>query len=114
MPYVLIQTGAALSPQTRQEIAAALGEAVTVIPGKNAGNLMLTIDAGADMVFAGKKTDECLYMDIRLHGAAAMDAKEKLVVGCYRLLTKATGMEANNIYITIQEFPKWGALGSYL
>lgn len=114
MPLVAIHTGATLSAETKQRIASDLGEAITVVPGKNAGNLMIAFHDGIDMVFAGAKTDKCMFIDIRLHGAASHEAKTALVDGMYALVMKATGLAANDIYMTVDEFPNWGAIGKYL
>lgn len=114
MPYVSLHTGATLPASLRQNIARDLGEIITVIPGKNVGNLMIAFQDGVDMVFAGSATDKCLYIDIKLHGAAEQEAKSKLVESTCAMLVKHTGIVAENIYITVQEFPYWGALGKYL
>ena len=114
MPYINIQTGATLAADTRQTIFKALGEVITAIPGKNAGNLMISITDNADMVFAGENTTRCMYVGIQLHKAAGHEEKTKLIEACYKLFTGATGMDANDIYITIQEFENWGALGAWL
>lgn len=114
MPLIAIHTGKELAPETRSEIVDELGKIVTVIPGKNAGNLMTHFDDGAEMAFAGAKTDSCVYVDVKLHGASEHAAKTALVENCCAMLVSATGIPAENIYITVAEFPNWGALGKYL
>lgn len=114
MPFLAISTGKNLTPEAKQAITKNLGEIITVIPGKNVGNLMVEITDAAYMVFNGAKTDECLYMSILLHGAAAHEAKSALVEKCCAMLAEVTKIPVNNIYITVAEHANWGALGKYL
>lgn len=114
MPYVTITAGKKLTAEAKGRIVAELGKIITVIPGKNAGNLMTAIRDGAEMAFSEDRTDNCLHMDIKLHGAAAHEAKDALVRDCFAMLHAATGIPTDNIYITVAEFAYWGALGRYL
>lgn len=114
MPYITIAAGKKLPAEAKRQIVAELGKIITVIPGKHAGNLMTCFQDGADMAFSDGKTDNCLYMDIKLHGAAAHEAKDMLVRKCFVMLLAATGIPSDNTYITVGEFTNWGALGQYL
>lgn len=114
MPLIAVYTGRKLAAETKRNIASELGKIVTVIPGKNEGNLMVAVQDGLDMVFAGDASGDCLYADIKLHGASPHEAKDKLVTDCIAMLHAAAGVPTDNIYVTVAEFANWGAIGKYL
>lgn len=113
MPFITIQTGAALSHQQKQDLASGLAEAITVIPGKNAGNLMLAIHDGLFMAFGDKDGKKCLHMNVLMYKAAAKQEKDALVERCTALFGRVCGIEPGCVYITIEEMDNWGVGGKY-
>lgn len=114
MPFISIHTNTKLDDSKKSKIAEELGKDIEVVPGKNVGNLMVEINDQKYMVYSGSKDKETVYMSIRLHKATEMQVKEQLISLCYSILCRNTGIPEDNIYITIEEFDNWGALGKYL
>lgn len=114
MPFISVNTNVTLDDNQKLTIAKELGKEIEVIPGKNAGNLQVEINDQKFMVFGGDPANETIYTRICLHQAAEMEAKEKFILACYKVFCGVTGIPENNIYITIEEFDNWGALGRYL
>ena len=55
MPYIAINTSKPLSAAQKDELKTALGEKITVIPGKSESRLMVDISDNHTMYLAGEK-----------------------------------------------------------
>ena len=61
MPYIGVSTSKKLSDAQKDAIKSALGEKISVIPGKTEKALMVDIADGHTMYFAGEKTRACIF-----------------------------------------------------
>lgn len=114
MPYITLNTGMKLTDSEKNAIITRMGDIITVIPNKNIDNMMLHILDEQYMVFAGKQTESCIFMQIQLHLPATHAQKSKLVEDTIAMLSEITKIPASNIYLNIEEYDNWGALGKYL
>ena len=61
MPYIGVSTSKKLSDAQKDALKSALGEKISVIPGKTEKALMVDIADGHTMYFAGEKTRTCVF-----------------------------------------------------
>ena len=64
MPYIAINTSKTLSDGQKDALKTALGEKITVIPGKSESKLMIDIADSRAMYFAGEKRD-LAFVEVR-------------------------------------------------
>jgi len=111
MPYIAINTSKPLSDRQKEALKTALGEKITVIPGKGESKLMIDISDNHTMYFAGEKR-ELAYVDVKCYGAAEFANKKAFTEAAFEAVQQTTGLPQDGIYLTYSEFENWGTLGS--
>lgn len=109
MPYIAVNVSKALSDMQKETIKTALGQKISVIPGKVEKGLMVDISDGRTMYFGGVRGDFA-YLDVKIYGAAEADAKAAFIAAASDVMADA-GFEKRNVYITLSEFANWGVGG---
>lgn len=110
MPYIAVNASKVLSEQQKDALKAALGEKISIIPGKVEKTLMVDIADGRTMYFRGDKRDAA-YLDVKIFGTATAEDKKAFVEAAFDVMEQA-GFEKKNVYITFSEFANWGANGT--
>lgn len=108
MPFIRITTNAA---EVSADLEKALGRAITALPGKTERWLMTNTVAGARMSFAGTE-EPCVMAEVALFGSASADAYDRLTAELCRVLSDATGVAPDRIYVKYEEVGNWGFAGS--
>ena len=111
MPYIGISTSKTLSDAQKTALKSALGEKISVIPGKTETALMVDISDGHTMYFAGEKR-ELAYLDVKCFVATEFVHKKAFTEAAFEAVQQATGLPENGIYLTYAEFANWGTSGS--
>ena len=70
MPCIQWKTNAAISPSQEETLRAALGEAISLLPGKSESWLMLTFEPETRMAFRGKADEPVAFIAVDLYGGA--------------------------------------------
>ena len=111
MPYIGINTSKILSDGQKEELKTALGEKLTIIPGKSESKLMVDISDGHTMYFAGEER-ELAYVDVKCYGTTEFENKKAFTEAAFEVVQKATGLPQDGIYLSYSEFENWGTMGS--
>ena len=111
MPYIAVSTSKMLSDEQKDAIKTALGEKISIIPGKTETVLMVDIADGHTMYMAGKKR-ELAFLDVRCYGATEFENKKAFAEAAVEAVQQATGLAEDSIYLTYSEFANWGTRGS--
>lgn len=114
MPFIDVVLGDKLSKKQRETLKSGIGQLISIIPEKSEENLMLRITDGNQLYFRGEEHHCGGYMHIKLHHQAPMELKEKLIEQLFEMYQKQLGYAPEDMYITIEEFDHWGAIGKYL
>lgn len=108
MPFIRITTNAA---EISAEIEKELGRAITCLPGKTERWLMTEVRTGARMSFAGSD-DACVMAEVALFGSADSASYDRLTAELCRIISDATGVPGDRIYVKYEETGNWGFAGS--
>ena len=111
MPYIAINTSKTLSDAQKEALKTALGEKITLIPGKSEGKLMIDISDGRTMYFAGEER-ALAYVDVKCYGAAEFEHKKAFTEAAFQAVQQAAGLPQDGIYLSYSEFETWGVMGS--
>lgn len=111
MPYIGISTSQTLSEAQKDALKKAMGEKITVIPGKSEAALMVDIADGHAMYLAGEKR-ELAFLDVRCFGTTEFANKKAFTEAAFQAVQQVTGLPENAIYLTYSEFANWGVKGS--
>ncbi len=107
MPYINVKTNAALNDSAKEEIKSQLGQAITAIPGKSEGWLMVNIDEPSAMYFKGSD-ESCAMFEVSLFGSASSSAYDKLTELICAISEQYLGVSASRTYVKYFETQHWG------
>lgn len=111
MPYIQVNTSKKLSPEQRDQLAAALGERISIIPGKVEKGLMVDIVDGRHMYYAGHKADAA-FVEIRCFGTTAYEAQKAYAVSVFEVLESQLGLGKGQVYFNHVDMLRWGSGGA--
>jgi hypothetical protein len=111
MPLIKVSTSLSLDKSQKDAIKSKLGEAITVIPGKSEGVLMVDISDGHTIYFRGEELPKVAHVTLDLYGAADFDAKATYTKKVFEILKETVDLEEDEVFVRIGEYPVWGAGG---
>ncbi|MDR2468436.1 MAG: hypothetical protein LBD22_05695 [Spirochaetaceae bacterium] len=112
MPYISINTSAALSDANKATLVSELGRLITIIPGKTEADLIVDLSTSRAMFMGGKKTPSA-YIDLRVYTKTTDEAKKLFTREVFTLLNHELGIKTEHLYMTIAEFDNWGYDGEF-
>ena len=112
MPYIAAHISRALDAQQKDDLKTALGQAITVIPGKSEKGLMVEIMDSCDLYFGGEKRD-CAYLDVKTYQTAELSDQKAFCEAVFKIMEQM-GFHKKDIYMTIVGLPNWGVNGTLI
>ena len=107
MPFINVKTNKPIAPETEKNMKAKLGQAITAIPGKSEGWLMLAFEPETKMYFKG--SDEgCAMVQVSVYGSASRAAKQDMTGRVTDILASELGLAPDRIYVSYSDVPDWG------
>lgn len=111
MPSINVKTNSNVTKEKAENIKSALGTAITAIPGKSEGWLMVGIEGDYTLYFKG--SDELAAMvEVQIYGNPSDSAMSELTSRITEILTGSLGMPADRIYVSYMCTENWGWNGS--
>ncbi len=113
MPFISMNTNAAMSKETILEMKRETGRILALIPGKDESQLMLQINESQNMFFKGEEVP-CMMVQVNCYGHAEKEELEPFVRELTAAIEKIAGVPKTNVYLTIDGYDHWGASGHYI
>ena len=111
MPFIKITSNVSISAEQVDQIKFRCGTAITAIPGKSEGWLMVGIEGDSMLYFRG--TDEpAAIAEVSLYGSASSQALNTLTSHITGILTEILGISSDRIYVSYQCTDHWGWNGA--
>ncbi|MDE5943040.1 MAG: hypothetical protein K2H30_02390 [Clostridia bacterium] len=111
MPFIDCKLTQKLSDGQKDKLKSELGKAVAILH-KTESYLMVGINDGYDLYFAGKKLEEGAYVSVSLFGSAAGSLYEKMTGTICDILEKELGIDGRSVYVTYHGVNDWGWNGT--
>lgn len=108
MPYISARVNCPVDQQTENTIKSALGEAITVLPGKSEHWLMCEIVPDCHLYFQGRADRKTAFVTVKLYGSAAKEKYDLLTGKITEILSSALHMSPDCIYVQYEECHVWG------
>ena len=113
MPYVQLRTNKDISKETEIAIKERLGRAITLL-GKTEQWLMVEFVPSCNMYFGGAEV-ETAYIGVKLLGKATDEAYNNFTREVTNMMVEIyPNMSPSNVYISYDEYDRWGWNGSNL
>ena len=100
-----------MTPEQKKLLAGRMISLVAAIPGKESVNVFCDIEDGGVHFFRGEKQEMSAYVDVRFNGECDFKYKQNFTKKVYEMFENEWGIEKEFMYLTILEYPDWGARG---
>lgn len=107
MPYIDLKTDKVISKEVELNLIADFGKAIETFPGKTERYLMVNVDGGHTMAFAGE-VGNCCMVSVDLLGSATAEVYEVMTKLTCKIVSEALGIPEDRIYVKYSEFSTWG------
>ena len=111
MPFINVKTNVPVAQDKKESIKSALGKAITAIPGKSEGWLMVGIEPEYDLWFKGSDAPAAM-VEVSVFGGASSSAYSDLTAKVTDILGGDLGISPDRIYVKYFETSNWGWNGS--
>lgn len=111
MPFINVKTNISVPKDKEIAVKAAIGEAITVIPGKSESWLMVGIEPEHILYFKGDDSPAAM-VDVSIFGKADPSAFNALTGKLCDILSEQLTIQPSRIYVKYSATPNWGWNGS--
>ena len=112
MPYIDVKTTAPVTEEKCRAIKSALGDAISLIPGKSEGWLMVGIDPEKKIWFRGDDSKDSAMVTVSVYGSVSDRDSSRLTGRITEILNEELGIDPDRVYVAYGEYDKWGWNGS--
>ena len=112
MPMIVTHTTEEITKEKKAALTRALGEAITLLPGKTEAYLMLEFQGGCEMAFHGDAELPLAFVEVKLLGKSTKAAYEALTARLCEIMDKVLGVAPDGVYVKYAEVDHWGYAGS--
>lgn len=111
MPFINVKTNAKLTAEQAEAMKAQIGEAITTIPGKTEGWLMVGFEDGYQLYFRGTP-EPAAMVTVSVFGSPSAEVTDALTGELTAILNKTLGVPSDRIYVSYMMTNHWGWNGS--
>ena len=108
MPYINAKVSVNLTEEKMTDFKAALGKAIEAIPGKTETYLMVSIEDGQKIWFAGDNTKAQAFIDVRILGRAKAEDYSRMTGVICGICNDMLDISPDCVYVTYAEVEHWG------
>ncbi len=113
MPCIQIKTSAKVTEEAANIIKKELGQAITCLPEKTEGWLMITLEDECRMWFRGETGKPMAIIEVKVFGDHIDSAASEAMTGrVCRLFEETLHVDPKDLYIRYLASPDWGWNGS--
>ncbi|MBP3605108.1 MAG: hypothetical protein J6J66_00775 [Clostridia bacterium] len=108
MPMIVTHTTESISKEKKAALTRALGEAITLIPGKTDAYLMLEFQGDCEMAFHGDTQLSLAFVEVKILGRSTKAAYNDLTARICDIMKEVLGVPTDGTYVKYEEIEHWG------
>lgn len=112
MPFICAKTNKSVTELEEKQLKEALGEAISLIPGKSENWLMLEIQENCKLYFKGSNEKDLAFISVQLFGKASAESYSRLTERICSVCKSILGISEDCVYVKYEEVEYWGWNGS--
>jgi len=112
MPFIDSKVSVKVTKEQEKELKTRLGQAISIIPGKSEGWLMVGIEDEYSLYFRGDDSEPMAFVEVRIFGGPNRDAFEKMTAELTKIYGEVLGIAPDHMYIKYSATTDWGWNGS--
>ena len=113
MPYIRLSIAQKLTQEKQEELVKGIGDALSIIPGKDGRGLIVDMEDGKTMYLGGVRQDDLVFVDVRYYSNFEYHIKKNFTVAVFDAINKALGTPKERMSLTITEYNNWGGFGNF-
>jgi len=113
MPYMRVSLTKKLAQDQQEELAAGLGNALSIIPGKDGRGLIVDMEDDKTMFVGGVKQENMAFVDVRYYSNFTYQIKKDFTVAVFETINRLLGTSKDRMFLTISEYNSWGGFGDF-
>ncbi|MBR4555346.1 MAG: hypothetical protein IKO27_07105 [Ruminococcus sp.] len=107
MPFINVKTNKQVAADVAESVKSKLGQAVTAIPGKSEGWLMVGLEDGGKLWFKGSDAPAAM-VQVSIFGSASSGALTDLTGRICGIMSTDLGIPADRVYVSYMCTDNWG------
>ena len=111
MPFISLQTTAAVTEGNKKSLTEKFGKAITLLPGKSESALMLYFEGGCAMAFKGDLSKPAAFVDVKVLGKSGGENYNKLTGAVTEIVAGELSIAPDQIFVAYDEREHWGVNG---
>ena len=112
MPYIRLSVTRKLTQETKKELAAALGTALSRLPGKDGSWLLSDVEDGRSLFMGTEPQKDMVFADVRYHGSYEYEYRSAFTAALFDAVERVLGTPKDRMFLNITEFSSWGGYGN--
>lgn len=112
MPFIHTRVNRPISKETEKTLAAAFGDAISLLPGKSEKWLMLQFEENCRLYFQGQDACPMAFVKVQVYGTSTAEAYDALTGRISSLLEQHLMIRPDHVYISYEETSHWGWNGN--
>jgi phenylpyruvate tautomerase PptA (4-oxalocrotonate tautomerase family) len=113
MPYIKISLAQKLTPEKQEELVKGLGEALSVIPGKDGRMLIADVEDGKTLFMGGVRQEDFAFIDARYYLKYEYHIKKAFVKAVFDAVSRVCGTPYEKMSMNLNEYTDWGGFGDF-
>ena len=105
---IVTHTTEKITAEKKELLTKALGEAITLLPGKSEAYLMLEFEDECKMAFHGDTALPLSYVEVKLLGKSTKAAYEALTARICDVMEEILAIPADGTYVKYEDVEHWG------
>lgn len=111
MPFINVKLSEKVTDSKVETVKSELGKAISLLPGKSEGYLMVNMEDGCHLYFKGNQDAPTAMCEVSVFGSAPHNACEKLTAEICRILETELSVPQNRTYVKFSFVDVWGYNG---
>ena len=112
MPFIGTKTNVTVTKVKERELKVRLGKAISIIPGKSEGWLMLAIEGDVPMYFRGDDSEPVAFIEVKIFGNASREVYTSMTKELTVIYQDILGIAPDRMYIRYFGSEDWGWNGN--
>lgn len=108
MPFINVKLSEKVTESQFEIVKTELGEAISLLPGKSEGYLMVNIEDNCHLYFKGNQDAPTAMCEVSVFGSAPRSACESLTAEICRILENKLSVPQNRTYVKFSFTDTWG------
>lgn len=105
MPFIDVKASCEITAEQELNLKKGLGEAIRRIPGKDESRLMICLEGGRHMWYAGENDGVTVMVQTAIYGTTTPEAIEDFGQAAVGLMRRELG--ADNVYLRMSQGTDW-------